>query len=75
MTDEKTSPVTDDCLSRREQAAHGIPFVLRAWWLREFSEYDDLPKSTNMPVTGALWSLHSDPLCDQGSIDYGDDTL
>ena len=57
-------------LSEREKVANALPFVLRAWWLRNFKDYEGLDWYTEMPVTGPLWSLYSDPLCDQGNIDY-----
>lgn len=59
-----------DSSSSRSQAADRVPFILRAWWLREFKEYADLSWHKEQGVTGPLWSIYSDPLCDMGSLDY-----
>jgi hypothetical protein len=56
--------------ARRLRLADRIPFVLRAWWLRDFKEYSDLRWHTDSSVTAPLWSSYSDPLCDTGSLDY-----
>ncbi|GEM_PF-2677041 len=57
-------------LARRLAAADRVPFVLRAWWLREFAEYADCQWLIDQSITGPLWSSYTDPLCDMGSLDY-----
>ena len=58
-------------LPSRLETAEQVPFVLRAWWLREFKEYRDIGWCGEPSITGPLWSNYSDPLCDMGSLDYG----
>ena len=59
--------------SYRQKAAGNVPFALRAWWLREFQESSDLHWHIDSAVTGPIWSLYSDPLCDLGGLDYSED--
>lgn len=55
--------------SLREKDADELPFLLRAWWLRNYLEYDGLVWSSDLGVTSPLWSLYSDPMCDISSVD------
>ncbi|HEY9732627.1 MAG TPA: hypothetical protein V6C89_11985 [Drouetiella sp.] len=61
--DDAIAPAT-----RQEQAAE-LPFFLRAWWLRNFLENEGLVWTKDSGVTSPVWSLHSDPMCDVGSVD------
>jgi hypothetical protein len=72
---EVPSGAQDDAVSAREAIADRLPFVLRAWWLRNYKEYESVEWYTDPTVTGSLWSLYSDPLCDQGNMDYADELL
>jgi hypothetical protein len=63
--------VTDAATPRQIATASSVPFVLRAWWLREFEEYKDFDWCGETQITGPLWSNFSDPLCDCGSLDFG----
>ncbi len=56
-------------LITREERADQLPFFLRAWWMRDYLESDGLQWTADSGVTSPLWSLHSDPLCDVGSVD------
>ena len=56
--------------SRREQTAELVPFFIRAWWLRDFEDSADIVWPSTAYVTGAIWSLHSDPLVDAAGLDY-----
>ena len=49
-----------------------IPFLIRAWWLREFDESKEFPWYQDT-VAPALWSSYSDPMCDLGAIDDVED--
>jgi hypothetical protein len=49
-----------------------VPFVIRAWWLREFEESKDLQWNDDL-VGSPLWSQYSDPMCDLGGADDDDD--
>jgi hypothetical protein len=53
----------------RENQANEMPFILRAWWLRNFLEAEGLVWAPDLGVTSPLWSLYSDPMCDVGSLD------
>lgn len=57
--------------TRRLAQAKQVPFVLRAWWLRDFKEYEEIIFCHEQRITAPLWSKYSDPLCDMGSLDYG----
>jgi len=59
---------SEKVLSRQEEADE-LPFFLRAWWLRNFIENEGLVWTKESGVTSPLWSLHSDPLCDVGTVD------
>lgn len=59
-------------VSFRQSCADRLPFFLRAWWLREFEESCDLTWPEPGQVTGAVWSRHSDPLCDAAGVDFPD---
>lgn len=74
-TEKCESEVTPGGLSKREQAADRVPFFLRAWWLREFKQETNWKVSTHKFITGPLWSSHSDPLCDQGNLDFGNEAV
>lgn len=54
---------------KRMDEAELLPFVLRAWWLRDFEEYSDLRWMIDNSIQAPLWSLHSDPLSDMESAD------
>lgn len=56
--------------AHRLRLADRVPFVLRAWCLRDFKEYSDLRWLRDSSITAPLWSPYSDPLCDMGSLDY-----
>lgn len=58
-------------LPERLLTASAVPFILRAWWLREFQEYMDVDWWEDLRITGPVWSRYSDPLCDTGSLDHG----
>jgi hypothetical protein len=49
-----------------------VPFVLRAWWLREFEESKELQWCDDA-VVSQLWSNYSDPLCDMGELEDPED--
>jgi len=53
----------------RANTANLLPFFLRAWWLRDRSDYASLNFGDCLLTTGPLWCIHSDPLCDAGNID------
>lgn len=57
----------------RLKSADRVPFLLRAWWLRDHREYQDVNWPAETGITSPLWSLHSDPLCDMGNLDYSYD--
>jgi hypothetical protein len=56
--------------SQREKTAAILPFLIRAWWLRDFEESRDITWPTAGFLTGAIWSQHSDPLVDAAGMDY-----
>jgi len=58
----------------KEKIAGLLPFMLRAWWMRDFKDYEEIEWHTEMSITAPLWSWQSDPLCDQGNMDFGDET-
>jgi hypothetical protein len=65
---KKSSPST---LSRRKEQSDQVPFILRSWWMRDFAdEFDQQffedPSLLSLPI----WSLHSDPKCDTGGVDF-----
>jgi hypothetical protein len=49
--------------------AHLVPFVLRAWWLKDNKEYAELNFGEEDGLKGDLWSRHSDPICDLSDIE------
>lgn len=58
-------------LSRRKEQSDRVPFILRSWWMRDFAEEADQqffedPSLLSLPI----WSLHSDPKCDSGGVDF-----
>jgi len=53
----------------REAVAANLPFILRAWWMREFEEAADLSFGDHSFQTLPLHCLHSDPICDAGNMD------
>jgi hypothetical protein len=56
----------------RYEVAKVLPFFLRAWWLHDMDEYQDLDFSGETEVTVTpLWSLYSDPVCDVSNVDCG----
>lgn len=59
---------TADAITRRDVAGH-VPFFLRAWWLRDRKEYENIVFGSGATATMPLWCLHSDPLCDASNID------
>ena len=56
----------------RLSAGDRVPFLLRAWWLRDFKEYEDIEWYGDPSTTGPLWTPYTDPLCDTGGLDYFD---
>lgn len=54
----------------KSQTAHLVPFFLRAWWLRNTSEYADLSFGEPDNISAPLWSKYSDPICDLASAVY-----
>jgi hypothetical protein len=72
---KKSAEGHGDAPTDREQVAHLVPFVLRAWWLRNYKEYEGIEWHTDIPITGPFWSMYSDPFCDQGNSDYADELL
>jgi hypothetical protein len=54
----------------REQLAAIVPFVLRAWVLRDREENSSLNFGDNSTQTLPLFSLYSDPLCDAANMDF-----
>ena len=67
MDEEST---TDPKVSTRELIADEMPFILRAWWMRDFAETADLSFFPWSNHTRPLYCLHSDPLCDAGNIEF-----
>ncbi|HEY9772528.1 MAG TPA: hypothetical protein V6C81_01830 [Planktothrix sp.] len=67
----QTTATATSVISRRKAQADGVPFILRSWWMRDFVEeieqqfFED-PTLLSLPI----WSLHSDPKCDSGGVDY-----
>lgn len=59
--------------SERHRRASQLPFIVRAWFLRNHEESKDIPWRDEPYTTGPLWSLHSDPLCDLAGLDYSYD--
>jgi hypothetical protein len=55
--------------SRQEIARH-LPFLVRAWWLREYKEFENSHWQEDPYITGPLWSAYSDPMCDMAGLDY-----
>ncbi len=54
----------------RKEQAEKIPFVLRAWWMRDFAEeFDQMFFEDAGLLSLPIWSLHTDPKCDTSSID------
>lgn len=53
----------------RVKTGGDVPFVLRAWWMREFQEYEDMIWPPQSSTTAPLWSYYSDPLCDVAGLD------
>jgi hypothetical protein len=53
----------------RAKVAHTLPFILRAWWLRDRIGFEDLNFGEPVDATLPLWSLHSDPICDAANMD------
>lgn len=49
------------------QLANLVPFFLRAWWLRQTSEYADIMWGEPDNICAPLWSKYSDPICDVAS--------
>ena len=63
----------DSLHSKRLEDGKRVPFLIRAWWLREFEESRDLDWYYDC-VQPTLWSTYSDPLCDVGGVDDYDGT-
>ena len=80
-SNSSTGPDSKDCGTaaapttegQRMITAEQMPFVLRAWWLREFREYQDLVWRDERYITGPVWSMYSDPGCDMSGLDYAYD--
>jgi len=53
----------------REDVADLVPFFLRAWWLRDRVENEDVNFGEYSNSTLPLFALHSDPMCDASNID------
>ncbi len=53
--------------SRRLSDSLHVPFVIRAWWLREFEAIEEVEWNNDV-VAPTLWSSYSDPMCDLGGI-------
>jgi hypothetical protein len=60
-------------LSSRKSSAQQLPFLLRAWWLREFQESKDFAWRQEPYITGPVWSTYADPLCQMSGLDYSYD--
>lgn len=58
---------------KRVQIADALPFVARAWWLRDLQENSELISSFDSTVTAPIWSSYSDPICDLAGLDYAYD--
>jgi hypothetical protein len=50
-------------------SAQRVPFFLRAWWLRDYQETADLTFAEAGAVTGGIWAMYADPLCDLSNWD------
>jgi hypothetical protein len=57
---------------RRMKAAQEVPFVIRAWWLREFIGEQPMSWRDDLIAT-SIWSNYSDPICDTGGVEEFDD--
>lgn len=55
---------------RHRDDGDSLPFVLRAWWLRDSAQYSDRNWVVDPSMTAPVWSTYSDPLCDAGGTDY-----
>ncbi|HEY9679200.1 MAG TPA: hypothetical protein V6C76_14420 [Drouetiella sp.] len=56
-------------VNKRAEIADSLPFFLRAWWLRDRSEYADLYFGEGYFATMPMWCMHTDPFCDAGNSD------
>jgi hypothetical protein len=55
---------------RRAEVANTVPFILRAWWLRDRAFTHNLNFGGGVGAkTLPMWSSHSDPLCDAANVD------
>lgn len=57
----------------RQEIARQLPFLLRAWWLRESKEFQNSAWQEDPYITGPVWSSYSDPMCDMAGLDYAYD--
>lgn len=69
MTDKLCPETFED---RRLADGLRVPFVIRAWWLREFEECEGVQWNNDLVVSN-LWSSYSDPICDLGGVDDFDE--
>jgi hypothetical protein len=56
-------------LKIRNEVADLLPFFLRAWWLRDRVENQDINFGEHSNATLPLFALYSDPMCDASNID------
>jgi len=64
---------TSEVAGTRKRIAQQLPFIVRAWWLRDYPEFRDIPWRKEPYITGPLWSAYSDPGCDMAGLDYSYD--
>ena len=60
-------------LEQRLQAANRVPFMIRAWWLRDFQEYSHINWPIDKDLAASTWSPSTDPICDLAEAQYLDD--
>jgi hypothetical protein len=64
----KTDQQKEDTFeNRRLSDGRRVPFVIRAWWLREFEEIKEVDWNNDV-IGSLLWSSYSDPICDLGGV-------
>jgi hypothetical protein len=56
-------------LKIRAEIADLLPFFLRAWWLRDRIENEDINFGQQSTSSLPLFALYSDPMCDAANVD------
>lgn len=70
---ESSKPGKQEDLQNYYRQADSLPFLIRAWWLRDYEESRELQWGVDVQLKAPLWSKYSDPMCDLAGSEYFDE--